>query len=95
MRITNGAAVAAMTEATQPITVGKTAGAARATRPATETGPTGAVQAIKAAHAAFSQAPEIDAARVAEIKAALAAGELPFDAGKLARLVIRHHGGSD
>jgi negative regulator of flagellin synthesis FlgM len=36
--------------------------------------------------------PEIDAARVAEIRAALERGELGFDAGKLAQLIERYHG---
>lgn len=37
--------------------------------------------------------PDFDAARVAELRDALAKGELPFDAGRLAGLIERFHGG--
>ena len=36
--------------------------------------------------------PDFDAARVAELRDALAKGELPFDAGRLAGLIQRFHG---
>lgn len=36
--------------------------------------------------------PDIDHARVAELRDALAKGELPFDPGKLAGLIQRFHG---
>ena len=48
---------------------------------------------LQAAQAEMAQMPEVDAARVAEIKAALARGEIGFDPKKLAQLVVRHHGG--
>lgn len=51
---------------------------------------TGALLAT--ARAQLQQMPEIDAARVAEIRAALERGELGFDAGKLAQLIERYHG---
>ena len=35
---------------------------------------------------------DVDAARVAEIREALARGEIRFDAGKLASLITRYHG---
>lgn len=35
---------------------------------------------------------DVDAARVAEIREALARGEIRFDAGKLANLITRYHG---
>jgi negative regulator of flagellin synthesis FlgM len=38
--------------------------------------------------------PEIDRARVAELRDALAKGELPFDAARLAGLIQRFHGGT-
>ena len=36
--------------------------------------------------------PDFDAARVAELRDALARGELPFDAARLAGLIERFHG---
>lgn len=48
---------------------------------------------IQAAQQQLAALPEIDAARVAEIKDALARGEITFDPRKLAGLVVRHHGG--
>lgn len=48
---------------------------------------------VQAAQAQLAQMPEVDAARVADIKAALARGEIAFDAKKIAGLVVRHHGG--
>ena len=41
---------------------------------------------------AMKSMPEIDHARVAELRDALAKGELPFDAGRLAGLIQRFHG---
>ena len=37
--------------------------------------------------------PDFDAARVAELRDALARGELPFDPGRLAGLIQKFHGG--
>ena len=37
--------------------------------------------------------PDFDAGRVAELRELLAKGELPFDAGRLAGLIERFHGG--
>lgn len=48
---------------------------------------------VQAAHVQLAAMPEVDAARVADIKAALARGEIAFDAQKIAGLVVRHHGG--
>lgn len=48
---------------------------------------------VQAAQLQLAAMPEVDAARVAEIKAALARGEIGFDAQKIAGLVVRHHGG--
>lgn len=48
---------------------------------------------VQAAQAQLAAMPEVDAARVAEIKEALARGEIGFDAQKIAGLVVRHHGG--
>jgi negative regulator of flagellin synthesis FlgM len=41
---------------------------------------------------ALGALPDFDAARVAELRDALAKGELPFDAGRLAGLIQRFHG---
>ncbi|MBM3114708.1 flagellar biosynthesis anti-sigma factor FlgM [Jeongeupia naejangsanensis] len=49
--------------------------------------------ALKPAQAALAELPDFDADKVAEIKAALADGRIGFDAGKLAALIRRHHGG--
>ncbi|HJV05938.1 MAG TPA: flagellar biosynthesis anti-sigma factor FlgM [Chromobacteriaceae bacterium] len=48
---------------------------------------------LKPAQAALAQLDEVDEARVAEIRAALAKGSIKFDAGKLAGLIQRYHGG--
>lgn len=48
---------------------------------------------LKPAQAALAQMPEVDADRVAEIKAAIADGRVQFDAAKLAGLIRRYHGG--
>ena len=42
---------------------------------------------------ALAAMPDFDAARVAELRDALAKGELPFDAGRLAGLIQRFHAG--
>jgi len=47
---------------------------------------------LQPAMAALGDLPSIDQARVAEIRDALARGELPFDASRLAALVQRYHG---
>ena len=52
-------------------------------------------QALDAAQAGMDSTPEIDTARVAAIRAAMAAGEVRFDAGKLAGMIQRYHGGHE
>ena len=47
---------------------------------------------LQPAHGALRALPDFDAARVAELRDALAKGELPFDAGRLAGLIQRFHG---
>lgn len=47
---------------------------------------------LQQAQAALAELPEIDQAKVAALREALARGELPFDAGKLAGLIERYHG---
>lgn len=48
---------------------------------------------MQRAQAALAAMPDVDAARVAEIKEALARGDISFNPGKLAQLIARHHGG--
>jgi negative regulator of flagellin synthesis FlgM len=48
---------------------------------------------VQQAQAVLQELPEIDQARVAELREALAQGKLPFDAGRLAGLIDRYHGG--
>ncbi|MBK1616483.1 flagellar biosynthesis anti-sigma factor FlgM [Rubrivivax gelatinosus] len=52
-----------------------------------------ASEVLKPAAAALAAMPEIDEARVAELRDAIARGEIGFDAGKLAGLILRYHGG--
>jgi negative regulator of flagellin synthesis FlgM len=47
---------------------------------------------LQPALGAMRDMPEIDEARVAELRDALARGDIPFDAGKLAGLISRYHG---
>lgn len=47
---------------------------------------------LQPALAALGQMPEIDQAKVAALREAIARGEIPFDAAKLAGLIQRHHG---
>ncbi|MFT3857262.1 MAG: flagellar biosynthesis anti-sigma factor FlgM [Aquabacterium sp.] len=42
---------------------------------------------------AMAELPEVDQARVDALREALAKGEIRFDAGKLASLITRYHGG--
>ncbi len=49
---------------------------------------------LQPARQALAALPEIDHARVAELRDALAKGELPFDPARLAGLIQRFHGGS-
>ncbi|QNA88204.1 flagellar biosynthesis anti-sigma factor FlgM [Massilia sp. Dwa41.01b] len=48
---------------------------------------------LQPATEALRSMPEFDAARVAELRDALAKGELPFDAKRLAGMIQRFHGG--
>jgi negative regulator of flagellin synthesis FlgM len=47
---------------------------------------------LQPAKEALARQPEFDAARVAELRDALAKGELPFDPARLAGLIQRFHG---
>ena len=48
---------------------------------------------LQPAAQALRAMPDFDAARVAELRDQLAKGELPFNAGRLAGLIERFHGG--
>lgn len=50
-------------------------------------------EVLQPAAKALAALPDFDAARVAELRDALAKGELPFDANRLAGLIQRFHGG--
>lgn len=58
--------------------------------------PSAALQSstLQPALAAMRDMPEIDEAKVAALRDALAKGELPFNPAKLAGLIERFHGGS-
>lgn len=48
---------------------------------------------LQSALTALKDLPDIDHAKVAALREALARGEIPFDPAKLAGLIERHHGG--
>jgi len=50
-------------------------------------------EVLQPAAKALAALPDFDAARVAELRDALAKGELPFDPARLAGLIQRFHGG--
>lgn len=79
--------------AVAPATAAQSAEAAQALS-AQPAAPAGELQSavLQPALQALRDMPEIDQARVDAIRAALARGELPFDAGKLAGLIERFHG---
>lgn len=50
-------------------------------------------EVLQPATQALRAMPDFDAARVAELRDALAKGELPFDPARLAGMIQRFHGG--
>lgn len=50
-------------------------------------------EVLKPATEVLREMPDFDAARVAELRDALAKGELPFDPARLAGLIEKFHGG--
>jgi negative regulator of flagellin synthesis FlgM len=50
---------------------------------------------LQAAQVALRAMPEVDEAKVAAVREALARGEIQFDAAKLAGLIARYHGGRE
>ena len=71
---------------------GAAAPAAPAPAPAATNNDTLESAVLQPAKGALRALPDFDAARVAELRDALAKGELPFDAGRLAGLIQRFHG---
>ncbi len=67
----------------------------RATPAAAATAGAGELQSavLQSALTALKDLPDIDHAKVAALREALARGEIPFDPAKLAGLIERHHGG--
>lgn len=53
-----------------------------------------ASERLAPAREALAALPDVDLARVAEVKAALARGEIRMDASRLAEVIRRYHGGS-
>ena len=84
---------AALPTASVALEKASTIGAAVAAVTAPESMVGAQAERVQVAQAQLAQMPEIDAQRVAEIKAALARGEISFDPQKLAGLIVRHHGG--
>jgi negative regulator of flagellin synthesis FlgM len=68
------------------------AAAAPAAAPAAAASETLESAVLQPAQSALRALPDFDSARVAELRDALAKGELPFDAGRLAGLIQRFHG---
>ena len=71
------------------------AGAGKNTAASTSPAGGGELQSavLQPAIAALRELPDIDHAKVAALREALARGEIVFDAAKLAGLIERHHGG--
>ncbi len=93
MRISTGSAPA------DPAAPARSAEAATTGAPAAPPGAADGAQAplqsavLQPALAALRALPEMDHERVAQLRDALAKGELPFDPAKLAGLIQRFHGG--
>ena len=75
----------------QTVTESAAPEAPRAAAPAASTALQSAV--LQPAMAAMKELPDFDQAKVTMLRDALAKGELPFDAGKLAGMIQRFHGG--
>jgi negative regulator of flagellin synthesis FlgM len=77
---------------TVPVTLTPQGPSAPAPAPAASSAPLQS-EVLQPAREALAKLPDFDAARVAELRDALAKGELPFDATRLAGLIQRFHGG--
>ncbi|QRR33615.1 flagellar biosynthesis anti-sigma factor FlgM [Hydrogenophaga sp. YM1] len=86
MRVNTSHNAAPLAPVRAPQPAAEATGAAEATPAALQSGVLGpAMQALR-------EMPEIDEARVAQLREAYQRGELRFDAGKLAALIQRYHG---
>jgi negative regulator of flagellin synthesis FlgM len=95
---TRGTRMKISSGSTPSVSITPLAGGAAAPAAAPASAPTGGTDALESAvlqpaQKALGALPDFDAARVAELRDALAKGELPFDAGRLAGLIQRFHGG--
>ncbi len=91
MRITNGTGLPALNEASGVQAADAPAAPARAA-PAVQRASDAGM--LKLCRTELQKLPEVDAARVAEIEAALLDGRITFDADRLAAQITRYHGGS-
>ncbi len=93
MRISNGNVSGTPgTAAVQTVADTAPAEAPRTAAPAAQEALQSAV--LKPALQAMKDLPDFDHEKVAQLRDALAKGELPFNAGKLAGVIQRFHGGS-
>jgi negative regulator of flagellin synthesis FlgM len=84
-----------ITGATTPSVTPMPQGPAAAASPVSAQAPAEAPlqsEVLQPAREALAALPEFDAARVAQLRDALAKGELPFDPARLAGLIERFHG---
>ncbi|MBD8528991.1 MULTISPECIES: flagellar biosynthesis anti-sigma factor FlgM [unclassified Massilia] len=92
MKIT-GTGAPNVTPAMTPAIGGAAPAAASAAAPAAASNAPLQSEVLQPAAKALAALPDFDAARVAELRDALAKGELPFDPARLAGLIQRFHGG--
>jgi negative regulator of flagellin synthesis FlgM len=78
---------------TSAATGAEAASPAGAEAPAAAAAPPLQSSVLKPAQAALAAMPDIDQAKVDAVRDALARGEVRFDAGRLAALIERFHGG--
>jgi negative regulator of flagellin synthesis FlgM len=91
---TRGARMKITGAAAPSVTLSPQAGSPAAPAPAAAPAAPLQSDVLQPAKEALAALPEIDQARVAELRDALAKGELPFDPARLAGLIQRFHGGS-
>lgn len=79
---------------TPAVSIAPQAGAAAAAAPAPAAAPADTLESavLQPAQSALRALPDFDTAKVAELRDALAKGELPFDPARLAGLIQRFHG---
>jgi negative regulator of flagellin synthesis FlgM len=96
MRITNGAGLPAINEtagAPGADALSASVSVSISVRPVAAIPPAGEAETLKLCRAEMQKLPDVDAGRVAEIKAALLDGRISFDAQSLAARIARYHGG--